>query len=681
MIPKLFSGTEYNFTSNGLGRLADAISCDVMEALNGEFELEMQYPASGVLYDQIQQRSIIVAKPDDVRDEQPFRVYLISRPIDGVVTVYARHLSYDLSGAVIKPYSAASAASAVSGIPIHAIGLSPFTVQTNISQAGNFNVSVPTSLRSVIGGKEGSLLDVFGGELEWDKTTVKLLANRGTDRGVSIRYGKNLIDLTQEENCANCYTAVFPFWANNETVIAPTEPVNVSGTFNYTKILTLDLSQDFENEPSIAELTTAAENYITKNKVGVPTVSLSVEFAQLEKTEEYKDNPWLERVQLADTVSVVFSNLGINAKAKVVKVVYDVLLGHYKSVEIGDAKQTIANTLAQQAIDIQEAPKKAASFLETAIAIATRLITGNSGGHVVLHTDELTGKPYELLIMDTESIATATKVWRFNLGGLGYSGTGYNGPYTTAINMNGQIVADFIKAGLLMGIEFKTEALESEAGTTQLWKGIDIDDGKISFYWYKKVNGVITESGTFGDIAMAVDGDAYALNILTHGVGADVFVNSGDSVYIDAGKNTLNGTINIGNGNPTAENAVSNVNLGGTGVLKIFARASRTSQNYSAGSSGQILHSGGANGSAYWQNERTFPYLGTIVVGNPSGDSSYATAFVPKTLWGSGMRFELGSGNSYTQFYVDANGVANKASGSPGNLYGYYIVSADGVEV
>lgn len=681
MTPILFDSVAYDYSSNGIGPLSEATKCTAHEVLNGVDEIEFVYPITGRHYSSIEQRKIVLAKPNPADDPQPFRIYRISRPLNGMVTVNARHLAYDLSGAVVRPYTAQSAAGAISGLATHAIGVDPFTFWTNVSVSANFAVVSPTALRSVLGGTEGSILDTFGGEYQWDKTTVKLYAHRGADRGVSITYGKNLTDINQEENCAECYTAVFPFWLGNDgTLVSLDNPVPVSGTFNYQKILTVDFSTDFETTPTTQQLTQAAQEYISKNNVGVPKVSLSVSFVQLEQTEEYKSRPWAEQVLLGDTVEVVFESLGVNSKARVVEATYDVLQDRYEGIVIGDARANIADTIAKQQADIKEAPKKAVSFFDAAIAAATQLITGNMGGHVILHRDPSTGKPFELLIMDTEDIATATKIWRFNLSGLGYSGTGYDGPYTTAITMDGTIVANFIKAGLLMGVEFKTEAQESASGTTELWRGVDIDSGKISFYWYKKVNGEITERGTFGDIAAAANDEDISLNILTEGPSNDIIIYAGSDVAIDASASESSGSVNIGRKDPGTNKSCS-VNIGGNGLLKLFAKASRTGSSYSAGSSGQVLHSGGANGSVYWQNERTFPYLGTIVVGNPSGDSSYATAFVPETLWGSGMRFELGSGNSYTQFYVDAYGIANKASGSPGNLYGYYIVSADGVEV
>ena len=200
----LFSPTETAFANNGLGALADAISCSVAEERNGAYELEMQYPITGLHYTDIANRCLIYCKPDPYRDPQPFRIYRITKPLSGRVTIYARHISYDLSGVVASPFTAGSAPAALAGMKANATpSTSPFEFWTDKTTAGNFTVSAPTSERALLGGTSGSLLDVYGGEYEFDKYTVRLWSARGQDSGVTIRYGKNLTDLQQDENISN----------------------------------------------------------------------------------------------------------------------------------------------------------------------------------------------------------------------------------------------------------------------------------------------------------------------------------------------------------------------------------------------------------------------------------------------------------------------------------------------
>lgn len=435
MRPILYPATETAFTDNGLGVLFDATSCTVKEERNGSFELEMKYPVAGLHYDEIAQRTLIVAKPSPGRAAQPFRVYRISSPMGGVVTVYARHISYDLSGVALSPFSAQGLAQCIEKISANAVPSDHgFTFSTDKTSVAALQVAKPCSIRALLGGSTGSMLDVYGGEYEFDRFAVKLWAARGEDRGVTIRYGKNLTSLTQEANCAEVYTAVYPFWTNGEaTVELPEKTVAVAGTYDYVKVLPLDLSSAFDAQPSADALRTSAQYYITDNKVGVPKVSLTLSFAQLEG----------ETVELCDTVAVIFDRLGVSARAKIVATTYNVLLDRYDSVEVGDARSSIADTIAGQAADIKNIP--ANLDLQAAIVNATGWITGAKGGYVIFKRND-EGQPTEILIMDSPDMATAQNVWRWNMGGLGFSSAGVNGPYETAITQDGSIVGKFVTA-------------------------------------------------------------------------------------------------------------------------------------------------------------------------------------------------------------------------------------------
>lgn len=435
MRPILYPATETAFADNGLGVLFDATSCTVKEERNGSFELEMKYPVAGLHYDEIAQRTLIMAKPSPGRAAQPFRVYRVSSPMNGVVTVYARHISYDLSGVALSPFSAQGLAQCIEKIGTNAVPSDHgFAFSTDKTSVAALQVAKPCSIRALLGGSTGSMLDVYGGEYEFDRFAAKLWAARGEDRGVTIRYGKNLTSLTQEANCAEVYTAVYPFWSNGETAVElPEKTVAVAGTYDYVKVLPLDLSNAFDAQPSADALRTSAQYYITDNKVGVPKVSLTLSFAQLEG----------ETVELCDTVAVIFERLGVSARAKIVATTYNVLLDRYDSVEVGDARSSIADTIAGQAADIRNIP--ANLDLQAAIVNATGWITGAKGGYVIFKRND-EGQPTEILIMDSPDMATAQNVWRWNMGGLGFSSTGINGPYETAITQDGSIVGKFVTA-------------------------------------------------------------------------------------------------------------------------------------------------------------------------------------------------------------------------------------------
>lgn len=448
--PILYKSTETAFDSNGLGILSDAIKCRVVEELNGLFELELQYPIDGIHYADIQLRSLIMAKPNPVDAPQPFRVYRMERPINGIVTVYAQHISYDLSGIPVQPFTAGNAPAAMAALKSNAAVPCPFDFWTDKDTTAQMNVTVPASIRSLLGGVQGSVLDVYGGEYAFDRYTVRLYQRRGADRGVSIRYGKNLTSLQQDANCASVYTGVYPYWDTYdgaEIVQLPEKILPAPGTYDFTRILPLDLSAEWSEPPTVDQLRARAQRYMQDNAIGVPKVSLQVGFAQLEQSEEYSHLALLERVELGDTATVQFERLGVDATARVKKTEYDVLLERFAGVELGDARANIADTIAAQGTEIAQVPSK--SYLQNAVDNATALITGNTGGYVLLHSSTGGKQPDEILIMNTPDIATATQVWRWNKAGLGYSSHGYNGPYALAMTQDGQIVADFITAGTI----------------------------------------------------------------------------------------------------------------------------------------------------------------------------------------------------------------------------------------
>ena len=348
--PVLFSDDEKFYSDNGLGVLTDCISCEVTEERNGAFELIMQYPIWGIHFSKIYNRCQLRAKPNQKDAPQIFRIYSISKPISGIVTISAAHISYELTGIPCEPFSATNVSEAFQKIKDKSVIENPFTFSTDMDKDGDFVNSVPNSVKACIGGNEESILGVYGGELKFDNFKVTLYNERGKNRGVAIKYGKNLTDLKQEENFTNVYTGVYPYYVDSETG----EVTDIDSTgigkkiiryseldeshrkeFNFDRIKTLDLSDKFEKAPVGSLLALAAVQYMTFNDIGTPAVSLNVSFVQLEQTEEYKDKAVLEEVYLCDTVTVEFPMLRVNATAKAIKVVYDVLLDRVKLVQLG----------------------------------------------------------------------------------------------------------------------------------------------------------------------------------------------------------------------------------------------------------------------------------------------------------------------------------------------------------
>lgn len=514
MTPILFPADAASFETQGLGALTEAISCEITEAINGEYELAMTYPASGRRYADIKNRCIIYAKPDPYRAGQPFRIYRITKPMNGMVAVYARHISYDLSGVPVLPFQAANAPAAMQGLGEHAAIQSPFTFSSTVEGSSSFTVAVPVSTRAAIGDGDGSILSVFGGELEWDGFTVRLLARRGQDTGVRIAYGKNLTGIEQDENIQNMLTGIIGYWADSESGTVVTSPVvKAPGTYDFDRIGTVDFSSDFDEQPTADALAQKASEYIEANGIGVPEVSISVSWVQLEQYAGGEGLSLLERVTLGDTVTVEFPALGVDAAARVVKTVYDALRDRYTSADIGSIQANIADTIAGQQQEIQKRPTTSA--MQQAVSNATSWITGTNGGYVVFQRNAA-GQPYEILIMDTPDIATATKVWRWNNGGLGYSSNGYNGPYTTAITQDGAFVADFITTGVLTANLIKAGVLQSANGVTSL----SMETGKLIFSLGDGATMQLTTNGT-----TFFDGDGNHIGSMYRAVGNSTVAN------------------------------------------------------------------------------------------------------------------------------------------------------------
>lgn len=478
MIPILFKADATNFSTFGIGALADTLSCEVTEERNGAYECVMKYPITGAFYTEIRKERLIKAKPNDTSKPQAFRIYRITKPLNGIVTIYAQHISYDLTAIATPAWTSSPITPQLAIEHVFNAALTPhnFTFRTDYTQAKEFSVSKPKSLRSVLGGSEGSLVSLWGGEFEWDNFNVIHHQGRGTSTGVVIEYGKNLTSLEQDADITSVYTDLLPYAVitdedGNETVITLTEQILpiAETSLVQRKTLIKDFTDSFDMDAVITEeaLRAKAEKYIEDNPLGVESPELKISFEPLWKQPEYA--AVLERVSLCDRVTVRHVNLGVQATAKVTKTVYDSLAEKYVSVTLGSIRNSLIDSVSDTQAAIENTANKVErlpSLMASAIQNATNLITGQTGGYVVLHTESENGQPYELLILDAPSIDDAVNVWRWNVGGLGFSSHGYNGPYETAITADGQIVANFITSGTLVANIIKAGILSSQDGSS-----------------------------------------------------------------------------------------------------------------------------------------------------------------------------------------------------------------------
>lgn len=460
---------------NGLGILSSAISCFCTQERNGVYELTLEYPITGLHAEELAVRRILKVKPNFADEPQLFRIDRIGKVMNGKFTVYAKHISYDLSGNDIVSGEASSMAAACALLQSAAQG---YSITTDKTVSGNFKIDAPSSVRSWFGGKKGSILDVYGtSELKYNNFNIQFLLHAGQDRGVTIMYSKNLLELSQEIG-DTLYTHVRCFYKGGDGTVVSGNKVATGLTLDVPKTLIVDLSSEYENAPTVAQLTTRAEDYISSHNLTTPTNNIKLDFAQ--------SGDLSNRVDLCDTVNVYYEALGITrVQVKCIRTVWDCLKERYSETEFGDAKVNITDTIVQNNQALSERPTS--STMANAVERATKLITGNLGGYIILHDSDNDGEPDEILIMDTDDIETAQKLWRWNKNGLGYSKTGYAGSYGLAMTAAGEIVADYITAGTLDADIIKTGVLQDRNGNSE----IDMTSGQAIMNNFKAKNSLL----------------------------------------------------------------------------------------------------------------------------------------------------------------------------------------------
>ncbi len=562
MIPILFQTVSEGIvpTSYGLGSLTDCLKAEVTESRNGQYEIVLEYAAQGIHAEEIQVNRFIFAKPNFTDSPQLFRIYKVGKTMNGRFTVYGQHISYDLSGKIATTGDADSCADACILLTTNFAG--NFTITTDKTVSAHFEIDVPSSVRSWFGGKSGSFLDVFGtGEWHYDNYNCQFLLHRGIDRGVQIRYGKNLTELSEELDMSNLVTGVIPYAVNPDTGISAIGTKVSTGLVLDTD---RDVAIDFTEEivwdsatPVTTQLGTLATNYVTKYTTELTTItnSITLNFVQL--------SDLTERVDLCDTVHIYFEALGISASAKCIETTWDVLKERYVSCTFGDPKTSIADTISEQQTKLEDVPTT--GEVSNLVTRASNLITGNLGGYVVIHDSNGDGKPDEILVMDAPTISAATKVWRWNQNGLGYSNTGYSGTYGTAMTANGEIVADFIKAGVI------SDALGHST--------IDMTNGIAKMYELSAIKGfnILTEGDE--DVKSTMSATQYSSDIILSAKDAENYPQTTISTYSRSGteyaelKMSADGTnenisieAHLLGGNIYAKNA------SGTRVAELYAR-------------------------------------------------------------------------------------------------------------
>lgn len=489
MIPILYEAKTNDFTGNGTGFLKDATECTVKEVRNGTFELTLKYPENGVYADKLTEDAIIKAKPNNKDNDQLFRIYKSGKTIAGVNTFYAEHISYELnSNPICQPViEGKNPQQAIEQVLSQAAVPNNYTAWSDIQTRNSTSVDGVVSVRKMLGGVEGSILDTWGGEYQFDNFTIKLWKSRGKDTGETIRYGKNLITAEQEKNIANTVTAIFPYarykkdeTSEEEILVKLSEGIiKTPNADRYARLKCepVDFSDKFEDGVVITEdmLRKVATAY-AQSGIDEPSISIKASFQDMNKIKGNENLATFNSIDLCDIVTVIIEKLDIDVKAKVVSYTYNVLKERAENVEIGETRTNLTKQITAESKEQADRIIKTATFsekleasLKQRIADATAAITGNSGGYVVLYPPE---NPQEIFVMDTPDTKTAKNVWRWNKAGLGHSSNGVNGPFNVAIQQDGTIIADFIGAGELDGMIIKVGTVKAESLSVEYKKSV-----------------------------------------------------------------------------------------------------------------------------------------------------------------------------------------------------------------
>lgn len=351
MIPILYDSNETSFASNGLGRLRDCISAIVIEERNGVYELDFDYPVDGANFDKIQCGRIVAVRHDDSNDVQPFDIVSYSKPIDGIVSFHCVHISYRMRGLVASGKNINSLTDAFTLLGTSTPS-NPFTYEADFSSIGYMAAAdgTPRSVRSLLGGTEGSILDTYGGEYEFDKFRVILHQRRGQDRDFTIRYGVNLLDYKEDTDFSETYNSAIPFWTGSDGVkdiiVIGNKATSTAPTYSGREICAaLNLTDKFETKPTKAQLQSMALSMLNSRQTTLPKQNITVDFVRLQDLGEYETLKSLLQCNLCDTIEVIFPRYDMRGRFKIVKTVFDVLRGKYEKLELGALSTTLAEAL------------------------------------------------------------------------------------------------------------------------------------------------------------------------------------------------------------------------------------------------------------------------------------------------------------------------------------------------
>ena len=437
----LYNSFEDNFENSGLGILVEATNAYITRKINSTYILEFNYPKNGRLIEYIMEDNIVKA------DGQLFRISYINKKSKESWKITANHIAYDLNDNFLEDVAPTdqNGVGALNWILDRANFTHRFKAISNVKTIASARY-VRKNLLSCILSEDNALIKRWGGEIDFDNFTIKFFEKLGEDRGLKLSLEKNISGIEVTINKENLATRLMP--VGSDGILLPEKYIDSTLISNYPHPIVRTIEV---NSAKIDEEMTEDEAYnlmrntcinAFENGIDIPTVNLKIDFVTLQNTIEYSKFKNLETVFLGDTVSCFIKEYGITTKLRVIGLKKNVLKGTYEKLELGEP----LNNFSKQQISITDKIKKieneSSDIVDIAKLNASEMIKNALGGYIYKTNNEL-------FIMDTDDINTAEKVWRWNLNGLGYSKTGVNGSYETAITQDGKIVADFITAGTL----------------------------------------------------------------------------------------------------------------------------------------------------------------------------------------------------------------------------------------
>ena len=373
MIPYIVSEEEiyvdstlFDRIKNGpIGRLTGCISCEVTEELNGQFTARIKIPMAALHASRLKRNGLVYMKACQRLGTQLFRINSINKTLsDGIVEVQLNHISYDLNKLPAKPFTAVGKTAVVNAFnninyqTTYNPWLFHFNMETT-NETSKIEVQVPKPWRSIMGGSEGSILDVFGGEWLWDNLSATLKTARGSDRDYIIEYGKNVLDFKQEESIANTYTSCIGYVKKgDDPVVIGNVVIDGDEDTDYPMVQVVDLTDkvDEDTQVTVALVTQLTEAYVNANHPRTPHISMNLSFAYIKKVAGRTVANELNTINLGDTVTVRIADMNVDAKAKVTGYTYDVLNEEYKSLSIGNYKNTLSSRISKMNRQIDSSP-------------------------------------------------------------------------------------------------------------------------------------------------------------------------------------------------------------------------------------------------------------------------------------------------------------------------------------